>query len=70
MYKAFNIKHYDSEYIIPYQMVVAIRVSSNDTELNIMTTGSPPTMGWYCFKGLDPETTRELLDGYEDWLQK
>ena len=67
MYKAFNIKHYDSEYIIPYQMVVAIRVSSNDTELTILTKGSP--MAMHCFKGLDPETVRELLDGYEDWLQ-
>ena len=68
MYEALNIKHYDSEYIIPYQMVVAIRVSSNDTELTILTGGS--SMAMHYFKGLDPETVRELLDGYEDWLQK
>ena len=67
MYKAFNIKHYDSEYIIPYKRVVAIRVSNNDTELDILTEGS--SMAMHCFKGLDPETVRELLDGYEDWLQ-
>ena len=68
MYKAFNIKHYDSEYIIPYSMVATLKVSENDTELTILTKGSP-TMSGYCFKGLDPETVRELLDGYEDWLQ-
>ena len=67
MYKAFNIKHYDSEYIIPYKRVVSIRMSNNDTELNILTEGS--SMAMHCFKGLDPETVRELLDGYEDWLQ-
>ena len=68
MYKAFNIKHYESEYIIPYKMVATIKVSENDTELTILTKGS--SMAMHCFKGLDPETTRELLDGYEDWLQK
>lgn len=65
MYKAFNIKHHDSEYILPYKKVVSIRVSENDTELDILTD----SMAMHCFKDLDPETVRELLDGYEDWLQ-
>ena len=68
MYKAFDVKHDGEEHIIPYKRVVSIRVSNNDTELTILTEGS--SMAMHCFKGLDPETVRELLDGYEDWLQK
>lgn len=64
MYKAFNIELKGDEYIIPYKMVDSIRVSEEDTILHIVTVNNVLE-----FKGMNPETVRELLDGYEDWLQ-